>query len=223
VHKYQAMIFDLDDTLLDRDKALAGFLRLIIEKCYQDIDIINFEEMLMRFREIDRHGHNSNKVEVLAELYKSHSPAYMIPEEEVVDYWNNTFPSCFTLATKTIETVTRIKETAQVAIITNGVTKTQRSKIENSGLAEYFDTILISQEVGISKPDRRIFQMALAKLKVKAEETLFVGDNLEGDIAGCQSAGIKGIWINPWDLSNNTDIKPYQEIKDLSELLVYFA
>lgn len=81
--------------------------------------------------------------------------------------------------------------------------------------------LVISEEVGISKPDKRIFELALNKLNVKPEEALFVGDDLEKDIDGCQNANIKGIWFNPHKIKNDTDIKPYAEIDSFDGLLSY--
>lgn len=93
----------------------------------------------------------------------------------------------------------------------------------NTSLNEYFDTIIISEEVGFSKPDKRIFELALKKLNVQPENTLFVGDDLEKDIAGCQNANIKGIWFNPHGIMNKTEIKPYSEIDTFDSLLSYIT
>lgn len=110
----------------------------------------------------------------------------------------------------------------KVAIITNGTTQRQRAKISNTNLNSCFDKIIISEEVGFSKPDERIFELALNELKVRPEDVLFVGDDLQKDIAGCQNVNIKGIWFNPLMIKNSTDIKPYDEINSLDQLLNYF-
>lgn len=111
----------------------------------------------------------------------------------------------------------------KVAIITNGTTQRQKAKIHNTNLNSCFDKIIISEEVGFSKPDERIFKLALNELKVQPEDVLFVGDDLHKDIAGCQNINIKGIWFNPNKIKNSTDIKPYAEINSLEELLSYFT
>ena len=89
----------------------------------------------------------------------------------------------------------------------------------HTNLISCFDLILISEEVGFSKPDRRIFELALNKLNVQPEETLFVGDDLEKDIGGCQSVSIKGIWFNPHMVKNDTTIKPYAEINSFERIV----
>ena len=67
------------------------------------------------------------------------------------------------------------KKHFEVGIITNGSTQRQKAKIINTNLNNYFDTIIISEEVGFSKPDKRIFELALNKLNVQSENILFVG------------------------------------------------
>lgn len=113
------------------------------------------------------------------------------------------------------------KKHFEVGIITNGSTQRQKAKIINTNLNNYFDTIIISEEVGFSKPDKRIFELALNKLNVQSENILFVGDDLEKDIAGPQNANIKGVWFNPQKIKNTTKIQPYAEINTLDSLLSY--
>lgn len=122
---------------------------------------------------------------------------------------------------KTINIINTIKSHIKVGIITNGSTQRQKEKIINTNLNRYFDTIIISEEAGFSKPDKLIFELALNKLNVQSEDVLFVGDDLEKDIAGCQNANIKGIWFNPNMIKNNTDTKPYAEITSFDNLLSY--
>ena len=113
------------------------------------------------------------------------------------------------------------KKHCKVGIITNGSTQRQKAKIFNTNLNKYFETIIISEEVGFSKPDKRIFELALNKLNLQPENTLFVGDDLEKDIAGPQNANIKGVWFNPQKIKNTTKIQPYAEINTLDSLLSY--
>jgi putative hydrolase of the HAD superfamily len=72
----------------------------------------------------------------------------------------------------------------------------QREKIRGAKLAQYFDAILISGEVGIGKPDTRLFMLALEALETSPAEAVMVGDSLARDILGAQHAGLKGIWLN---------------------------
>ena len=114
----------------------------------------------------------------------------------------------FSIDQNTIHFLNHIKKHFEVGIITNGSTQRQKAKIINTNLNNYFDTIIISEEVGFSKPDKRIFELALNKLNVQPENTLFVGDDLEKDIAGPQNANIKvcGLTSENQEYYQNTTI-----------------
>jgi putative hydrolase of the HAD superfamily len=84
----------------------------------------------------------------------------------------------------------------RLALLTNGSSDAQRSKIARFGLAELFDAILIEGELGFGKPDPRVYLRALAELDVSPSHTWMVGDNLEWDVAQPQRHGILGIWID---------------------------
>jgi len=220
--KVEAILFDLDDTLLNRDQAVENLFMIILNTCYEKDK--NSEIMLKKFKEYDRrHYGNQDKTPVVEAFFDEFPPSDRIPDEAIQDFWNTHFPSCFSIDPDTLTIIHTIKEHVKIAIITNGSTQRQLGKIRTTNLNLYFDTILISEEVGISKPDQRIFEMATMKLNVQPENVLFVGDNLVIDIDGCQHANMKGIWFNPYKLLNDTEIKPYGEIDSLEQLLHYFT
>ena len=94
------------------------------------------------------------------------------------------------------DSLTHLREVYQLALLTNGAPDLQREKIQGANLARFFDTILISGEVGVGKPDCRIFKLALGALAASPFETVMVGDSLTRDILGAQRAGLKGILLN---------------------------
>ncbi|QWI19807.1 HAD family hydrolase [Bacillus wiedmannii] len=219
---YKAMLFDLDDTLLDRDKAVDNLFLLVLEKCYEDVSDTVKNNMLQKFKEYDKREYGiSNKTIVLESLFDEFAPIYRLPHNYIQDFWNENFPTCFSIDQNTIHFLNHIKSHFKIGIITNGSTHRQKAKIINTNLNNYFDTIIISEEVGLSKPDKRIFELALNKLNVQPEDVLFIGDDLEKDIAGPQNANIKGVWFNPQKIKNTTQIQPYAEINTLDSLLSY--
>ncbi|PGW35550.1 2-haloalkanoic acid dehalogenase [Bacillus cereus] len=219
---YKAMLFDLDDTLLDRDKAVDKLFLFVLEKCYEDVSDIVKNNMLQKFKEYDKREYGiRDKTIVLESLFNEFAPKYRLPHNYIQDFWNENFPKCFSIDQNTIHFLNHIKRHFKIGIITNGSTHRQKAKIINTNLNNYFDTIIISEEVGLSKPDKRIFELALNKLNVQPENTLFVGDDLEEDIAGCQNANIKGVWFNPQIIKNTAEIQPYAEINTLDSLLSY--
>lgn len=106
----------------------------------------------------------------------------------------------------------------RLGLITNGAPDLQREKIEGSGLAHYFDSITISGDVGVGKPDPKIFGAALDALGVEPEATAMVGNSLERDVAAAQAVGLKAIWLNRAGAACRDDVRPDAEITNLSEL-----
>ena len=82
-----------------------------------------------------------------------------------------------------------------LTIISNGFKEVQYYKFEHSGLAPYFTHTLISEEVGINKPQPGIFQIALERNGITADEAVMIGDSYSSDIAGAKAAGIDQIWV----------------------------
>ena len=82
----------------------------------------------------------------------------------------------------------------ELGLITNGSVRMQSRKLECLALSPMFDTILISDAEGISKPDPRIFSRALERLNATAAQSVFVGDHPDVDVAGARAAGMRAIW-----------------------------
>ena len=118
-----------------------------------------------------------------------------------------------------LELVEKIYSDFKIVVVTNGLTSVQKPRFENSELFPYVDNYVISEEFGIPKPNKEIFEHAL-KLAGHEQKssTLMIGDKLSSDILGGVNFGIDTCWYNPLVNPNNTGIKPRYEIKSLSEL-----
>jgi HAD superfamily hydrolase (TIGR01549 family) len=85
---------------------------------------------------------------------------------------------------------------AKLAVVTNNSVPEQWSKLRHLRIAEYFAAVVISEEVGVTKPAREISLAALARLDCRAHEAVMIGDNWEFDIVGARQAGIPAVWFN---------------------------
>lgn len=110
----------------------------------------------------------------------------------------------------------------RLAIITNGPSAYQRKKIASVGLADFFGNLLISAELGVAKPDRRIFASACAELDLLPSEVAHVGDRLDIDANGAAHAGMHGIWLDRGGRGENPpeNVPMISSLKELPELLV---
>ncbi|MXY71673.1 MAG: HAD family hydrolase [Dehalococcoidia bacterium] len=111
-----------------------------------------------------------------------------------------------------------------LALITNGPTDLQRSKLRALGISDWFEAVAISGEVGVAKPDPGIFEHVLRGMGVPNDGVWHVGDNPATDVAGAQAAGLTGVWLNRTGaVRREADPEPDLEITSLSELLPFLA
>jgi len=87
----------------------------------------------------------------------------------------------------------------KTAIITNGLAIVQEEKIRFCGLEGKMDAVLISEKVGVKKPSKEIFQLALSELNVSASEAVVIGDSWKLDVLGAKNAGIPAVWFNRYN------------------------
>src|SRR5688572_18972867 len=95
------------------------------------------------------------------------------------------------------ELLAAVRQQARVGIVSNNLLEEQRDKLRHCDLDRYVDVLVVSEEAGMSKPDPRIFDIALERLACRAPEAVMVGDSWAADIAGARAAGILPIWFNP--------------------------
>jgi putative hydrolase of the HAD superfamily len=93
----------------------------------------------------------------------------------------------------------------RLALVTNGAPDVQREKLDRAALARHFSAIVISAELGIGKPDRRIFTAALDAIGVPAHRAIMIGDSLPRDIGGAHGAGLRSIWVDRGEVSSKSD------------------
>ncbi|MHB8467268.1 MAG: HAD family hydrolase [Acidimicrobiales bacterium] len=106
-----------------------------------------------------------------------------------------------------------------IGLVTNGASDTQRSRLKNLGIEDWFDAIVISAEVGALKPDRAVFDRVVSMLSMDATAVWHVGDNLLTDVAGSRNAGMTAVWLNRAGTARLLDDpEPHMEISSLSHL-----
>lgn len=220
MHNIKTILFDLDDTLLNRENAVQNIVGIIIDQYYEHISPSQQRHMLQRFIEIDRQHYGSNvKRDIFVPFFDEFPPSKVFPSEGYQEFWNQYFPQCFTLDENTRTGIQILKDKLNVGIITNGSTTRQTAKMQTTGLDEMFEHIYISEAIGYAKPDPRIFQHVLNTMDILAEETLYVGDDLRNDVDGSQQVGIKAVWMNPKQRKNDTDIQPFAEVYAFDDII----
>jgi putative hydrolase of the HAD superfamily len=188
----KAVLFDLDDTLLDRDASIAYFIEQQYDRLRHLLDGVPRDEYIRRFIALDDHGYVTKAI-----VYRQIESEFGLSgvwEELLADYKSKFENYCINLPGLEEMLATLQAQNRKLGLITNGPSPFQEQKIEAMGIVAFFSTILVSAAEGVRKPDAEIFRRALARLGVEPHEAVFVGDNPDADIAGAQAFGMKAVW-----------------------------
>lgn len=205
---YKHLFFDLDRTLWDFDAAA----EVAFERIYDKYDLKSlgipsaheFHEVyhplnerlweLYRAEKITKSDLNRTRFEQPLAHYGIHDTALADHLSEDYVYWS---PRIVRLIPGTMELLEYLKPKYHLHLITNGFQEVQDTKLSLSGMKPYFETLTVSEEVGVKKPNPEIFRYALRKANASAEESLMIGDEIAVDIDGARAAGIDQIFFNP--------------------------
>jgi putative hydrolase of the HAD superfamily len=118
------------------------------------------------------------------------------------------------------EVLQLLRERFPLALVTDAQSAWARAELQQVGLLEYFDPIVISGDYGYRKPDRRLFQHALDALGIAPQNTLYVGNDMQRDIYGAREAGMQTVMFNSEQGKKEyLDCLPDHTITDHRELL----
>ena len=190
----ESVLFDLDNTLIDRTGAFRSFC-VELYRSNDAIRRVSTEDEAVSFMvELDQDGMCDRHQ--LFEQVISKWPGSFKDEEEAVEIYMSRYPSLASLAPSTLRLLDDLRSRGvPLGIVTNGGSEMQWAKVRYSGLADLVNAVVVSGDLGIRKPDPRIFECALAKINSRAEGTLFVGDNPVADILGASGVGMISAWI----------------------------
>ena len=112
----------------------------------------------------------------------------------------------------------RLGRTYRLALLTNGASDLQREKIAGAGIGAYFEAILVAGDIGFAKPDARLFEAMLARLDVRPEEAVMLGDSQSKDLQGAQAIGMKAVWVNRAAAPRRETVAPDLEVTTLANI-----
>lgn len=219
---YRTVLFDLDHTLLDSDASMAGAYETTMRSVgVDDPDSVYpvFERINQAlWRRVEAHELSPNDVRVrrfeqlLDELGVDADP------DAMAKTFVNGLIACGELYPGADTLLDELAGRRRLGLVTNGIGKVQRGRLERLGLGRYFDVVTVSGEVGVNKPGREIFDITLDAMGVRdRSRTVMVGDNLGSDIAGGINAGIDTIWFDP-EGQDGADPTPTHIARSLSEI-----
>ena len=223
--KYKYLLWDIDGTILNFEKAEKRAIRTLFEK-------FNLgectDEMLSHYIEINKkywkhlECGKMKKERILVERFEEFFEKEGI-RTDVASEFNKAYQLALgdtvVFNDDALDIIKAQKKNYQIIIVTNGTAIAQKKKLERSGLDKIADNIFISEEVGYEKPSIHFFERVIAKAGIDdVSQAVIIGDSLTSDIQGGVNAGIDTCWYNPKEEVNDTNLKPTYIIKNLHEL-----
>ena len=223
----KAIFFDLDDTLINSRKAesiAAGQFKNCFKE-FEEIEKDEFEEIWHKIAmeqyakyskgEISYSQHRINRInDVFSKFNINRNDEDAL---KIFDIYLHRYEENWKLFDDAKDVLDNLKTKYKLGIITNGDGIQQRRKIDKTRIDKYFYQIIISSEIGYSKPKKEVFNIACNKIEELPENCIMIGDSFKLDIEGAKNVGLKAIWINRRD--ENIEYK--NQIKELKELLKF--
>ncbi|MFC4101795.1 HAD family hydrolase [Paenibacillus xanthanilyticus] len=215
----KAVLFDLDNTLLDRNTAFRAYAGQLVRTyaAYQD------EEQAQQWTSwliaADRQGYAPKK-QLYAEMLQvipMRDPHTTV--ETLLKTWLETFSRHTVIMDGAVETLRRLRARGvKLGLITNGGSRSQQAKIDQAGFRPLFDAILVSDEVSIKKPDPAIFVLAITKLGVLPHHAVYVGDHPTNDVDAAVRAGLQAVWLRGKTPGEPKETGRYRTVDHLNKL-----
>jgi HAD superfamily hydrolase (TIGR01549 family) len=198
---YDAVLLDLDDTLVDFDRCNQAAVLVGLRAIEQALDLDGARPGIYRAFQPHgrRHWDEGTRTgrpwrEIGLRVFES----FLAEQGQdagqagaaAVAYWEHFGANAFA-HDGALAAVEALRGRVRLGLISNGIGQLQRGRLRSLGLDDCFDPLLISEEVGIRKPDRRIFDLAVDRLGLPRERILFVGDSISDDLVGARDAGLR--------------------------------
>jgi putative hydrolase of the HAD superfamily len=231
----QAIIFDLDDTIVDDS---GGIVECWEQACADGVgrldglwpaELMAAIERQQDWYWADPARHREGRLDLRSASSRIVAQALEnlgFPDPElgrvIGNHYRNLREEKMSLIPGAIETLKHFHDRGvRLGMATNGSTVGQRAKIERFGLAAYFERIIVEEEFGLGKPHREVYEALLAALRADPGKTWFIGDNLEFDVGAPQSLGVYGIWVDfaGSGLPHGAVVQPDRIIRSIAELL----
>lgn len=224
--KYDILLFDVDNTILDFDRAEEHALRLAFNECdlhFDDNVLTVYRRNNIKQWQLFERGIITQKSEVLSsrfvETFKD--LGLTVSSERTAELYEKYLHNGFYVIHNAEYVLERLLEFGcQLYLVSNGVLSIQNSRMKGSGMDKYFLKRFVSEKVGYPKPRKEYFDYCFANIEhFNKSKTLIIGDSLTSDIQGGINAGIDTCWYNPKHIVNNSQIQSTYEIDNLEQIL----
>ena len=223
MRKYTTLFLDLDNTLLDFEKAEKQAVQFVLQKNglpHDDAVAVRYSAINQsyweRFEkgEIPKSDIFTGRFVTLLEVLGVKADPLSISQQ-----YGQKLSDGFFVTEGAFDVLDSLRQKGYfLCATTNGISTVQHKRISGSGLRPYFDAIFVSEDSGFQKPQKEYFEYAISKIpETDKTRILIVGDSQSSDVLGGLNAGIDVCWYNPKH-SESRHFARY-EIESLSQLL----
>ena len=224
---YKNLFIDLDDTIYDFSAASKESFMETYELLHYERFFKSFEHFYSIYEpynlELWRiYGEGKITKEELNKRRYSHPlEAVGIHDQELADRFCrealSRIPTKNKLIPGAIELLEYLRPKYNLYILSNGFKELQSHKMRTAGIDKYFDALILSEDIGVNKPNRELYEYALEKTGSKLEESIMIGDMFDTDIVGAANIGMEQIYFNPKGKANAT-FAPTHMVNDLLKI-----
>jgi putative hydrolase of the HAD superfamily len=215
--RYTHLFFDLDHTIWDFDRNAEETLQeLFVSHQLETLGLSSATEFIATYTRnnhalwADYHLGKIDKETLRQTRFrKTFTDLGLHPDVIPVEFENAYVELCPTktnLFPHAHETLSYLQQKYSLHLITNGFQEATRHKVSGTGLEKYFSNIIISELVGVNKPDKAIFNHALELADASKEQSIMIGDSLEADVYGALNFGMDAIYFNPLKAPKPNDV-----------------
>lgn len=216
-----ALLFDLDGTLVDREATMAAFLKMQWDEMPEISTVCERETFVSAVLSHQEGGYAAKSNTYESALSSLEFDAALIDRlvPELVHHLDAFYGSTAALFPGVTSMLEDLSKQFRLALITNGNTACQQRKLQATDLSHFFEVIAISQDLGEKKPSPGIFRHCFETLGVSPEVVVMIGDNPENDISGARALGCMTVLVNNGE-NGQSDIQTDQALNNISELPV---
>ena len=225
--KYRNLFIDLDDTVYDfsaasRESFLETYELLHYERYFDSFEhyLSIYEPYNLELWRIYGEG-KITKEELNRRRYSHPLEVVGVQDQALADTFCREalgrIPTKGNLVPGAIELLEYLRPKYNLYILSNGFKELQSRKMQTAGIDKYFNTIILSEDIGVNKPDSRLYEHAMRKTASNPQESLMIGDMFDTDIVGAANFGMDSMYYNPKGKTGH-QFAPTYEVRHLLEI-----
>lgn len=224
---YKNLFIDLDDTLYDftaasREAFMETYTLLGYDRFFESFDhyFSIYEPHNLELWRIYGEG-KITKEELNRQRYSYPLESVGIHDQELADTFCHEalgrIPTKGPLMPGAKELLEYLRPKYRMFILSNGFKELQSRKMQKAGINGYFDALILSEDIGVNKPNPQLYEYALQKAGAEIKESLMIGDMFDTDIIGAANFGMDQLYYNPKGKSGQPFVPTY-EVRHLAEI-----